>query len=560
MFSKRGLVFLVLAGCALLSILHGLRLARPAVVVDALGDRLSCVSYSPFYKPRQTPVERTAYIDAAQIEADLKRLARRFDCVRIYSVGQGLHEVPRLAQALGVKVLLGLWIGRSQADNDKELVRGIDLARKYPAAIRAVVVGNEVLLRGEQPPAALRAYIDRFKAAVPGMAVTYADVWEFWLRHRGELAPAVSFATVHILPYWEDDPVAIEQAAGHVSHIYQRAKDALQGTPVMIGETGWPSYGRQRQGAAPGLVNQARFIREFAVRARLENMDYNVIEAFDQPWKRKEEGAAGGYWGLYDSQGEPKFPFQGAVAEAPGWSRAAFAAMAGVFLALLVWRRRGLGVDSVLALAAVSAAGGGALAAACRDLLMANRTPLEWAVTGLYAFFLLAAVFALGGPLAAWCAEGRAPPGLAPASHLVRWVRRNDQSFDAQARLAGALRSVFLFGAAVVCLLLVFDARYRDFPLALYAFPALSLSLLSWIRGDDGADLEELLLAGWVGLAGVWIALFEHLTLPRDAPWHWADGANPQALAWAGLCLLLAGSVLGPALVKLRPRQGQRAE
>jgi len=555
MLSKRGLVFLVLAGCALLSFLHAWRLGQPAIVVDALGDRLSCISYSPFYRPSQTPEKRTAFIDAAQIEADLKRLARRFDCVRIYSVGQGLHEVPRVAQALGIKVLLGLWIGWSPADNNRELVQGIDLARKYPSAIRAVIVGNEVLLRGEQPASAVRGYIERVKAAVPGMPVAYADVWEFWLRNQAELADAVSFAVVHILPYWEDDPVKIDDAVGHVSYIFQHVKDQLKGKPVMIGETGWPSYGRQRQGAEPTLVNQARFIREFAVRAKLENIDYNVIEAFDQPWKRKLEGAAGGYWGLYDIHGNPKFSFQGPVAEAPGWGLAAYGTMAAFFAAFLLWQRRRLGGDSALALLAVSMIGGGAFAGLCRDYLMANRTPLEWAVTGLYAVFLFVAIFALGGPLAAWCSHGQPPPCLAPASHLLRWARRNDQSFDAAARLLGAVRAVFLFGAAVVCLLLVFDARYRDFPLALYAFPALGLALLSWIHGKNEVDLEEILLAGWIGFSGVWIAVFEHVIIPRGEPWRLAAGVNVQAIAWAGLCLLLCASVLGPVFVPLRPRQ-----
>ncbi len=560
MFSKRGWVFLVLAGCALLSILHWRQMGQPNIVVDALGDRLSCVSYSPYYKPHQTPLDKTIFIEAAQIEADLRLLARRFDCVRIYSLSQGLHEVPRIAQQLGMKVLLGIWIGRMPADNEKELVRGIDLARKYPSAIRAVIVGNEVLLRGEQPVQAMRAYIDRVKATVPGVPVTYADVWEFWLRNQAELVGSVSFATVHILPYWEDDPVEIDNAVSHVSHIYQHVKDELKGKPVMIGETGWPSYGRQRQGAEPGLVNQARFIREFAVRAELEHIDYNVIEAFDQPWKRAQEGAVGGYWGLYDTLGDPKFPFRGPVAEAPRWSHAAYGIMAVFFAGFLLWERRRVNGDAILALLSVSLIGGGVCMAFWRDMVMANRNALEWGITGLYAIFQFAAVFVLGRALATWCARGAAPPCLAPASHLLRWARRNDQSFDAPARWFGALRIVFLFGAALVCLLHVFDARYRDYPLALYAFPALALASVSWIHGKTEADLEEILLAGWIGFAGVWVAVFEHIIIAPHEPWRLAAGVNVQAIAWAGLCLLLSVAVLGPIFAPLRPRQGQDAE
>jgi glucan 1,3-beta-glucosidase len=173
---------------------------------------------------------------------------------------------------------------------------------------------------------------------------------------------------------------------------------------------------------------------------------------------------------------------------------------------------------------------------------------------------LLAAIFVFGKALADWCADGIAPPCLAPASHLLRWARRNDQSFDSPARMLGGLRFAFLFGAALVCLLLVFDARYRDYPLALYAFPALALSLISWAHGKNEADVEEILLAAWIGFAGVWIAGFEHLIIPRDEPWQLAVGLNLPALQWLGLCLLLSASVLYPVIIKLRPRQGQHAE
>jgi len=555
MLSKRGLISFILAVFALLTIWQGWKLGQPMILVDAMTDRLSCVSYSPYHRPHQTPFEKSMYIEAAQIEADLKVLAQRFDCVRIYSVDQGLHEVPRIARQLGMKVLLGMWIGRKQSDNEKELTRAVDLARKYPDTIRAIVVGNEVLLRGEQPASVMRTYIERVKSAVPGTKVTYADVWEFWLRNR-ELADAVSFVTIHILPYWEDRPVDIDNAVGHVSHIYQHVQDELKDKAVMIGETGWPSFGRQRQGAVPGMVNEARFIREFAVRAKRENIDYNVIEAFDQPWKRQSEGAVGGYWGLYDTSGTPKFPFRGPVAEAPAWGHASFAVMGFFFAAFAFMHRRKLNGNFAWALFAVSVIGGGACTGFWREMAMTNRTPLEWTVTGLYAIFLVAAVFSLGRPLAAWCAMCDPTPNLAPVSHLVRWVRRNDQSFDGTGRLLGALRIAFLFGAALVCLLLVFDSRYRDYPLALYSAPALFLALLSWINGKSAADVEEIVLAAWIGFAGLWIAVFEHIVTSQNEPWGLAVGINQHALAWMGLCLLLAYSVLGPIIASLRARQG----
>lgn len=559
MLSKRGLVYLVLAVGAMFSVAYWWALSRPVALADTPTDRLSCVSYSPFHQPGQTPFEREMSISAEQIEADMTALARRFNCVRTYSVTQGMQEVPRFAEKLGIKVLLGIWIGREQAANEKELTLGMALAQQYPAVIRAVIVGNEVLLRREQTPAMMRAHIERVKAAAPGMPVTYADVWEFWLRYQQDLLGSVSFATVHILPYWEDDPVGISDAIDHVSRIYRHAKDVLKGKEVLVGETGWPSYGRQRQEAEPSLVNQARFIREFALRAESEKMPYNVIEAFDQPWKRESEGAVGGYWGLYTADGIAKFPFRGPVAEAPSWSNAAYGAMAAFFGLFVVvqWRRRKLGAASLAALLAISISGGGAWVGFCRYWVMTSRTPVEWAYSGLYAGLLLVATVSLAIPLADWCATGKPLPALASASQLAQWLRHKGQGVDGTARWLGALRFGFLFGAALVCLVLVFDLRSRDFPLALFSVPATGLALLAWGKGKNDAGLEEILLAAWIGFAGLWIAVAEHLVIPQDEPWRWADGVNPYALGWAGLCLVLAGAVLGPVVVELRTGQRQ---
>ena len=107
----------------------------------------------------------------------------------------------------------------------------VALAQRYPETIRSIVVGNEVLLRGEMSATDLAATIRRVKAQVP-VPVTYADVWEFWLRYR-EVHDAVDFVTIHILPYWEDFPIPA-RAGGRAcrSDPPQRCREpARQGDP-----------------------------------------------------------------------------------------------------------------------------------------------------------------------------------------------------------------------------------------------------------------------------------------------------------------------------------------
>ena len=77
-----------------------------------------------------------------------------------------------------------------------------------------------MLLRGEMTTTDLAAIIRSVKAQVT-VPVTYADVWEFWLRYR-EIYDAVDFITIHILPYWEDFPIRAKYAAAHVNAIRQR--------------------------------------------------------------------------------------------------------------------------------------------------------------------------------------------------------------------------------------------------------------------------------------------------------------------------------------------------
>ncbi|HVL55260.1 MAG TPA: hypothetical protein VM491_02045, partial [Burkholderiaceae bacterium] len=181
----------------------GLGVPRP--VAEPATDRLQCLSYAPFRDPATSPLVLGTRVSEAQIETDLRLLSARTGCVRTYSVQQGLDAVPAVARRLGMSVMLGVWIGRNRVENELELARAVTLAREYPDVLRAIIVGNEVLLRRELPESELIRYIDRVRQATP-VPVTYADVWEFWNKHPA-VAPAVSFVTIHILPYWEDEPV-----------------------------------------------------------------------------------------------------------------------------------------------------------------------------------------------------------------------------------------------------------------------------------------------------------------------------------------------------------------
>ncbi len=280
-----------------------INLARAPIDPNA---KLQCVSYAPF-RGDQSPLVPTLHVGPEQIAEDLAQLAKISDCVRTYSIDNGLDQVPELAGKVGLKVIQGIWLGSNRLKNLAQIQTVVRLTREYPGVISSVVVGNEVLLRGEMTATDLAANIRSVKSQVT-VPVTYADVWEFWLRHR-EVYDAVDFVTIHILPYWEDFPIRARHAAAHVDAIRKRMAVAFPSKEILIGETGWPSAGRMREGALPSRANQAKVVSEILALAKRENFRVNLIEAYDQPWKRQLEGTVGGYWGLIDAvKRDLKFP------------------------------------------------------------------------------------------------------------------------------------------------------------------------------------------------------------------------------------------------------------
>ena len=153
------------------------------------GAKLMCVSYAPF-RDGQTPLLLTTHIAPEQIAQDLAQLAKISDCVRTYSIENGLDQVPALAAKVGLKVIQGIWLSSDRLKNQAQISTAVALTKQYPGVISALVVGNEVLLRGELAAEDIAGILREVKAAAP-VPVTYADVWEFWLRNR-DLAAAVA--------------------------------------------------------------------------------------------------------------------------------------------------------------------------------------------------------------------------------------------------------------------------------------------------------------------------------------------------------------------------------
>ncbi len=482
---------------------------------------LQCVSYAPFEKD-QSPFDfaKGMTIAPARIDADLALLSQRFSCIRTYSVA-GLEALPEYAEKYGMQVLLGAWIGADHKLNEQELHKVVELAKLHPKSVRAVVVGNEALLRREVTGAQLAGYIQQVKAALPGVPVTYADVWEFWLKHP-EVAPACDFVTIHILPYWEDKPVAISAAMAHIKKIREEIGEKIPGKEIIIGETGWPSQGRMREASLPSLENQARFIRGFIALAEQEHWQYNLIEAFDQPWKRIKEGAVGGYWGLYSPERGDKHVLSGQVSNFPNW-RMLFAQSAAIALITLLIARRHRDMGAGCWLQFSGAMAGGAI------LIVLQGHQFSIISTNTYEYLWAVVVLSLSGSVYLLALKAIAS-GTTP-THL-----NLDASLDflrGKSRLSpeavyGTLRLGVITCALIGVLGLVLDARYRSFNNFGFAIPA--LAYVWFFRNQKGQVAQSML----EHLSGLLLAAGGVAILTNETPLNW------QADIWVVICLLLA--------------------
>ena len=225
-------------------------LAEPVTLARApidAANKLECVSYAPF-RDNQTPLNPLVEVSAEQIREDLVEVAKISRCIRIYSVDNGLDKVPELASQVGLKVLLGVWIGNNHVKNAQLVDTAVALSKKYPDTVTAIVVGNEVLLHGDMTPSDLRDLLLSVKARV-SVPVTYADVWEYWLRYR-EIQDAVDFITIHVLPYWDNIPTRAENAAAKVAAIHKQVSLAFPGKEVDDRRDRLAKHGAHARGGA----------------------------------------------------------------------------------------------------------------------------------------------------------------------------------------------------------------------------------------------------------------------------------------------------------------------
>ena len=430
---RPGLVLLVVVATTV----AGWRLLDSHVHAANVEGPLHGVTYAPWAKD-QDPLAakssgilsflRTAFTEEPppavkprkeQIEYDFAMMAGHVDYVRTYRTSDGGEEMAEIAARNGLKLVPGAWIysaieakqqfGRDAADVNAEETRGlIRMANQNPNVIDRVMVGNENILRWDAQkedrdnsavsPAQLIREIRNVKRNVK-VPVSTAEPWHVWLRYP-ELAREVDFLAVHILPYWDEQ--SSEAPLDYLKNKIKLLRQAYPNKNIIVTEVGWPSNGAERRSPATGLIKratpaeQAKNVRDMVAWLKSQNIDYFVVEAIDQPWKSYDlEGKAGGYWGLWNADRQPKFAWTGTIETFPQWWICAVWSIVGALplMALFLWKWHDLaavGQVAFCSLATLSTSAVAYGASGAAGTYMVTGEAIGWAALALFLIVSLA--------------------------------------------------------------------------------------------------------------------------------------------------------------------------
>jgi exo-beta-1,3-glucanase (GH17 family) len=257
--------------------------------------KLFGLDFSPYIKNGQDPNLGT-FVSEDQIRALMTAIKPYTGWVRTFGCTNGLEVAGRVAHELGLKIAVGAWLGTNSAANEIEISNLINIGKAGNADM--MIVGSEVLLRGDLTEAQLIGFINRTRNENPGIPVATADVYTELLAHPAVLE-AGDVVLPNYYPYWEGVNLSYAVSFIHVRN--QEIIAAAGNKPVIISETGWPSAGNKIGDAIPSPENAAYFFLNFQSWAKAESVSSFYFEALDEPWKANYEGPQGAHWGVWDN-------------------------------------------------------------------------------------------------------------------------------------------------------------------------------------------------------------------------------------------------------------------
>lgn len=269
-----------------------------ALFLEILNNRIHGICFS-LYEDGQKPGD---IISESQIRRRMEIIKPYTHWVRSFSTVEGNELIPKVAKAMGLKTLVGAWLGDDKEKNEVEIENLIQLCQEGLVDIAAV--GNEVLYRNDLSLDELLEKIKYVKSRVPGITVGYVDAYYEFSRHP-ELVDACDVVLTNYYPFWEGTSFA--NSLGHLHHMHQQVRQVAKNKKIIITETGWPSQGENTKGAIPDSISAMKYFINAQLWAASSDIEMFYFSSFDESWKVGAEGEVGAYWGLWDKNEKLKY-------------------------------------------------------------------------------------------------------------------------------------------------------------------------------------------------------------------------------------------------------------
>ncbi|WP_046758152.1 glycoside hydrolase family 17 protein [Kordia jejudonensis] len=265
---------------------------------NTLHDGMHGLCFCP-YEEGQKPGDM---LSEGQIRRRLEIIRPYTNWIRSFSCTEGNELIPRIAKELGMKTLVGAWLGNDPETNEAEIAELIQLANQ--GFVDVAAVGNEVMYRGDLTEEELLQFIYYTKEKIKGIPVGYVDAY-YEFTERPAITDACDIILANCYPFWEGCDQ--DYSLLYMKDMYNRAKKAGNGKKVIITETGWPTKGTSLEGAYPSDINAIKYFINTQKWSREEDIEIFYFSSFDESWKVGDEGDVGAYWGLWDKYEQLKF-------------------------------------------------------------------------------------------------------------------------------------------------------------------------------------------------------------------------------------------------------------
>jgi exo-beta-1,3-glucanase (GH17 family) len=256
------------------------------------------IGFSPYVEGQKPGDE----ITEEQIRHRMEIIKPYVKWVRSFSCIDGNEMIPKVAHEMGIKTLVGAWLGKDEEKNALEIEGLIKLAKAGYADI--IAVGNEVMYREDLSEDKLLEYIQYVKNALPGIPVGYVDAY-YEFENRPRITEACDVILANCYPFWEG--CHIDYSLLYMQDMFRRTIRVANGKKVIITETGWPDKGQTFHGAVPSKESAIRYFINTQLWSKTDTIDIFYFSSFDESWKIADEGDVGAYWGLWDKDENLKY-------------------------------------------------------------------------------------------------------------------------------------------------------------------------------------------------------------------------------------------------------------